>query len=365
MRKGQVKKRISSISAGLILALLFSVVPQQPAYADKFPEIYRIEFNDVEKLVTARNMTARMAREAYDKAKLNIGAQLDAADERIARQPYIEMIIKNSGLSEEMQGLMGLLFAPGGAAVGGSDLETYRLDTEKAIFSIVQAAQNVYIQYFETKDTLAKMEAQKPVAERNLGITNLRQQLGMATANDVAAARQQYNDLVNGISMVKRAHETIKQQLNLLLSQDISVNLQIGDLPLIPEYMITTINADSDYARAEGLSFTVKKMRLENDEKQDNAKRTFKSEFYKTYDDLKASWDTLKSEQAKYALEQEKYNISELKYKLGMISAIQRETAYSSLVAQGAAFGAAQRNLLKAYLTYGWACRGLTASMGV
>ncbi|WP_165904962.1 TolC family protein [Dehalobacter sp. 12DCB1] len=148
-----------------------------------------------------------------------------------------------------------------------------------------------------------------------------------------------------------------KQQLNILMGQDINTDLTLAQVTPVEASVLDSINYDGDLTTALTQSFDVRLVSDDSTQYED-AKRSLTLAFQNAYQDIRAKRDALSLQQDKLTNEEENYNVMTLKYKLGMISKMALDSERYTYLAQQDEVKAAERDLLQSYTTYNWMKKG-------
>lgn len=233
------------------------------------------------------------------------------------------------------------------------------LNIQKANYTLIWNMEMLFISYNAISSQLDDLQIKKSLADRQLQIVKLQQDLGMVTGQTVIDAENSVLELESNIQKLTESKKAITQQFNVNLNQDYNTELVLSDVPDVTDEQLTAINVDSDYLFAKDKSYDI-----QIDSSSDSSKRIFRNNFYRTYQTILDKKKALDVEQKKMTAVENKLKIAQLKYDLGSISLLQLELEKNSYLSQKSITKIAKDTLAQAYRQYEWAKRGLIVSSG-
>lgn len=357
------KQRILIIMLVIILTIPFQVLAQ-----NDLKPIEVLDFSDVEPLMMSRYQLILDNVHAYS----NANSGLD--DIQTGTDNIYDLLVSLNNISTTdpaVQSLIsvvaGLLNSQFQIAMGQNSMANRTsitdigLQTEQANNSIVWNMECMYITYNSLNQQLEDMLSKKSLLDNQQLAVKLQKDLGIVSEITVLNVDSQIEELEIGIQQLEEARKAIIHTFNVNLSQDYDTDMDIQEVPSVIPKQIETINVDRDYQEAVKNSYSIRLNRHDKD-KEDNAERTFKKDYYKVYQDLLDKQKALELETIKLNIAQKRLNTASLKYKLGMLSTNQYQAEYCDYVSDKIALQGAKDSLFKAYRAYEWAKKGLITS---
>lgn len=351
------------VKAVILTIVIILLLPCQVFAEKKLDPVKSIGFSDVEPLMRSRSQavidnsqTFSGTATSLDRGTGSIDSYLATALAKYNNNTDVATAV-NQDLAEAFKQLQFLLTMQKSSMVGSTNITNTGLSLEMANDKIVYGAEAMYINYNQLKQQLDSSMAAKALLEKKLVATQLQEKLGMVSDTAMLDAEKQLEETELAIKTTQESMNSIRQQFNVWFAQSYDIELTIGDVPDVSTSQISSINVDADYVEAEKKSYNVK---MKDDvDKKNNEIRTFKSGFYKAYQNVLDKQKALGVAEKKYQLAQKTMNAAQIKYQLGMISPLGLLAEQNSFAMNKASFEGAQDALYKAYREYEWAKRGV------
>lgn len=258
----------------------------------------------------------------------------------------------------------------------------------------VWLAQNYYIAYNNSLINQADLQSSRELTQKNVTISQIRKDLGMATLLDVTAAKSQLKDNDQMLKVLSDSLSSIRGELNLLLGQDFNTQLRLETVPEVDEIKLSSMNYEEDQELANINSYTLRlaqnalsikktarnraedngssnafkqaKVDLETEEiKLADEQKKLEEDFDKAYNAVLNKKTDLQTTKEKLSDEQAQYNVLSLKHTLGMIAQVELDAGTAIYRSKVNKVKSAEHELFKAYQAYDWMLKGLnTVSTG-
>lgn len=234
------------------------------------------------------------------------------------------------------------------------------LSVEQTVDTLIAAMENAYITYNSLTQQLNTLQANKKLLEKSLAAAKVQYQLGMITQNSLTNTQNQLDSLNSTIDQLTESQKSIVKQLNLSIGQGYDTYLVLKDVPDVTAEKIAAIKVDEDYKNAVDNSLSVRAK--DDSDLKDDAKRSFKNDFYNAYQNILDKQKAAEIEKTKLATAEENIKFAEIKSNLGLLSLLGLASEWSSFTGQQAASKTAEYELFRAYRNYQWAKMGLIVS---
>lgn len=255
---------------------------------------------------------------------------------------------------------------------------------------INSSAEKLILSYKELNTEKKKLDANLDTLQRNLEMTVVYKEQGLATDSDVNNIKISIESLKNNIRSVERQKGNIISQLNLMIGEDYSDSAEvIFKSSNMNSFNLSSIDSVSDMNTALENNYNIKLQeyeivsckaaasRAEEDDdadgyqaalldydnaliKYDDTVRSEKLKISKAYEALEDSGKALDLETNR--LNQEKINLDKanLNYSLGAISKKALSDTENTYKLQQLALETAKYNLFDSYRQYQWIIKGLS-----
>jgi len=391
---------ILSMVLVILLAFPMGVMAKTEDKKDK-DKLLKVEFSEIGPLVQLRNLTVEELEEAIEDAE-----DLDLSD-------FDKMIAKLDELKKSLEGMTPALPGAGGGAGSGDpggdpgsgdpgggepslppisgidiaqnlgliglldaqisalrqqrsamkiDIEKLELQLDMTIDTITSAMEGMFISYNSLGRQLELLENQKELADSQLKVLKLQEELGLVTELTLEKTKNEIAGLTKSINDLTRARETIKEQFNLMLSYEFDKPLELGGVPRVVRPDVVRIDVEDDYEDAWEDSYEVLLNDDRKSKREGDAIRKFRQGFYAAYNTLQDKQAALELEEDKLRTAKKSWELAELKYSLGMLSELQYKTEKNSYLSQQITVELAKDAVFQAYRNYEWAKRGLIVS---
>lgn len=398
-RKSKIRMILSMVLV-ILLAFPMEVMAKTEDKKDK-DKLLKVEFSEIGPLVQLRNLTVEELEEAIEDAE-----DLDLSD-------FDKMIAKLDELKKSLEGMTPALPGAGGGAGSGDpggdpgsgdpgggepslppisgidiaqnlgliglldaqisalrqqrsamkiDIEKLELQLDMTIDTITSAMEGMFISYNSLGRQLELLENQKELADSQLKVLKLQEELGLVTELTLEKTKNEIADLTKSINDLTRARETIKEQFNLMLSYEFDKPLELGGVPRVVRPDVVRIDVEDDYEDAWEDSYEVLLNDDRKSKREGDAIRKFRQGFYAAYNTLQDKQAALELEEDKLRTAKKSWELAELKYSLGMLSELQYKTEKNSYLSQQITVELAKDAVFQAYRNYEWAKRGLIVS---
>jgi len=404
-RKSKIRMILSMVLV-ILLAFPMGVMAKTEDKKDK-DKLLKVEFSEIGPLVQLRNLTVEELEEAIEDAE-----DLDLSD-------FDKMIAKLDELKKSLEGMTPALPGAGGGAGSGDpgggdpgsgdpgsgdpgggepslppisevdiaqnlgliglleaqisalrqqrsamkiDIEKLELQLDMTIDTITSAMEGMFISYNSLGRQLELLENQKELADSQLKVLKLQEELGLVTELTLEKTKNEIADLTKSINDLTRARETIKEQFNLMLSYEFDKPLELGGVPRVVRPDVVRIDVEDDYEDAWEDSYEVLLNDDRKSKREGDAIRKFRQGFYAAYNTLQDKQAALELEEDKLRTAKKSWELAELKYSLGMLSELQYKTEKNSYLSQQITVELAKDAVFQAYRNYEWAKRGLIVS---
>ncbi|MGI5838853.1 MAG: hypothetical protein ACOX8W_04255 [bacterium] len=279
-----------------------------------------------------------------------------------------------------------------------------KLQMEAANLQIIRAAENLYFTYHTLRLQQADLTDGLAMAERQLSVTRLRRELGLAADYDVLAAAAQAKEAANGLDFLTKQTDNVVKNFNLLLGRPYDAPLELAAPPARVSESEEDNGSAPDPAAAEADCYEIRlqkyrlgdkkvalrRLKSENgirdsdiededndDERWYNTARQLLSELRSEEEKLNEiirsyhsglaqaaqtiadKTAALELEKMKYEQETRKLAQMTLRCELGLLSSLALEGVKSGHAAQARKAQAAEWALLQAESEYNWLCKGL------
>ncbi|NLP44715.1 MAG: TolC family protein [Peptococcaceae bacterium] len=398
-RKSKIRMILSMVLV-ILLAFPMGVMAKTEDKKDK-DKLLKVEFSEIGPLVQLRNLTVEELEEAIEDAE-----DLDLSD-------FDKMIAKLDELKKSLEGMTPALPGAGGGAGSGDpggdpgsgdpgggepslppisgidiaqnlgliglleaqisalrqqrsamkiDIEKLELQLDMTIDTITSAMEGMFISYNSLGRQLELLENQKELADSQLKVLKLQEELGLVTELTLEKTKNEIAGLTKSINDLTRARETIKEQFNLMLSYEFDKPLELGGVPRVVRPDVVRIDVEDDYEDAWEDSYEVLLNDDRKSKREGDAIRKFRQGFYAAYNTLQDKQAALELEEDKLRTAKKSWELAELKYSLGMLSELQYKTEKNSYLSQQITVELAKDAVFQAYRNYEWAKRGLIVS---
>jgi outer membrane protein TolC len=143
---------------------------------------------------------------------------------------------------------------------------------ESAVSQITLAGQTLYLNLISMEQS--RQDAQRGLAalDRNLQEMRLRQTLGQVSAQSVAELERTRADTVSQLETLDHTMTTYKMQLQLLIGEEPTGNLELGALPESAEEVLDEMDYEADLAAAKEASWTLRSAQIAFEDAQEDWK---------------------------------------------------------------------------------------------
>ncbi len=321
-----------------------------------------------EQLADAADELSSMAEQF--KAMLGLESPMFPAGVTTAPSAYAEMVYSSVLLSQQSEQI--LLSKSQLNEMSPEMLRIQMLDTTRA--ALVAGAQSALIGYEQILIQKKNLEETQALLEAVYQSTERQAAVGMATQNDVLAAKQNLDSLQAGMMTIKANETKIRQTLCTMLGWKYDASPEIPEIPAVDMERIDGMDLHADTAKALEHNFTLKYNRLSKETfdrdsvEFENIVRTISAQesevsasMINLYNNVLQARNELNNTQAALTLEQTKMNAADRKLALGMIGNLEYLQQKNALSSAEINVRSAELALLQAVETYDWAVQGSLA----
>ncbi len=238
------------------------------------------------------------------------------------------------------------------------DLWKSILQKDAGNYQLVWGTEQLFITYNGLSRQQADLVSNISLLDKQVKVANLQKELGFATGVDVKGSELKLKELNQTNQNLTKQREYLKQQINLMLGQDVTTGLMIEATPKPDYHAVNTMDYEEELDDALDRSFNVRLQ--DKDLKHDDEERKFIVAFKQAFDGVKEKKDSLSIETDKLQVEKEKLDHLKLKYDLGMVSKLEYDAGIAAYQAQENKVKGMDEELFKAYRKYQWMKKGLT-----
>lgn len=334
-----------------------------------------VTYDNLEQLLVAGNLDLQQKNDSYLSNKKNYQAMLE---ELRSEQAYMKFLAEQSEEDSEEETVYRSNAAVLAASATRISKQIERLNSrsnrnsaQENIDSYLVTAQTRMISYNQMALNAAAKEKSTAAAESTWKEMLKRQSAGMATADDVLEAADQYSQQKNLLTSYRQQEREQRRQLLALLGiSDTESAVMIGTVPEPDLAAIDAIDFETDRQKAIGNNSSVQSARHANAGTTSEIERKFQKVAEaegSAESDIVDSYQQLLAERSSYMAAVDAYQSAELTYQAlqrkkqaGMLdntSWLQGEAAYLQAVAD---YGTASMGLVQAYEDYRWAVKGVS-----
>lgn len=234
--------------------------------------------------------------------------------------------------------------------------------------ALVRGTESYMVAYQRLNSALGIMDASVNLAEAAYNSTVTQQGLGMATADDAAAAQESLLSARMQQQSTQTQSNQIKQNLCMLTGWEYDADVAIGTIPEPDESRIAAMNPETDIETAIGNNYTLiemrhksatgvlaKKSRLEQMEETEEKIGIAINQQYQNVLQTQAAFQAASSayESAKLT-----FGAAQRQYQLGMISSLQYQQLNVAYLSEKMNFENARLDFFQAMEDYDWAVKG-------
>ncbi|MGE5627347.1 MAG: hypothetical protein ACM3X7_04425, partial [Solirubrobacterales bacterium] len=271
-----------------------------------------------------------------------------------------------------------------------TSIDKMGIQIKMANAQINSSAEKLILSYKELNIEKKKLDANLDTLQRNLEMTIVYKEQGLATDSDVNNIKISIESLKNNIRSIERQKENIICQLNLMIGEDYTDTAEVIFKPsMLDSFNLSSIDRESDMDTAIENNYNVKLQeyeitsckaavsRAEEDDdaggvqaamldynnaliKYDDTIRSEKLKINKAYEALDDSGKTYDLETNKLKQEQVNLDKAKLNYSLGAISKKALSDQENTFKLQQLAVETAKYNLFDSYRQYQWIINGLS-----
>lgn len=418
----------------VILASSLLLMPLQVYASDTQEVVSVLNFDKLQEEIIANNPTAKMLDKSVDsvnyafKAKESAleeqsdnayfkSAKLKAEADLLIAEGALETAQSNGEPADQIKTLQNQIFVLNfqinyyemqirAMSLSGDWEDDLDKDKSQAVQKVVLtadmmtnlqvwAAQNYYMAYNNALINQVDLQSSRELTQKNVAISQIRKDLGMATPLDVTAVESQLKDNDQMLKVLSDNLSLIRGELNLLLGRDFDKQLTIETVPVLDELKLSSMKYDADLELAINKSYNLRlaqnalstkntarhraedsgnnyaykqgKVDSETEEiKLEDEKKKLERDFDKAFNDVLSKKNDLQREEGKLSDEHTKYDVLSLKHSLGMISKLEFDGGTAIYQSRVNIVKNAEHDLFKAYQVYDWMLKGLnTVSTGV
>lgn len=418
----------------VILASSLLLMPLQVYASDTQEVVSVLNFDKLQEEIIANNPTAKMLDKSVDsvnyafKAKESAleeqsdnayfkSAKLKAEADLLIAEGALETAQSNGEPADQIKTLQNQIFVLNfqinyyemqirAMSLSGDWEDDLDKDKSQAVQKVVLtadmmtnlqvwAAQNYYMAYNNALINQVDLQSSRELTQKNVAISQIRKDLGMATPLDVTAVESQLKDNDQMLKVLSDNLSLIRGELNLLLGRDFDRQLTIETVPVLDELKLSSMKYDADLELAINKSYNLRlaqnalstkntarhraedsgnnyaykqgKVDSETEEiKLEDEKKKLERDFDKAFNDVLSKKNDLQREEGKLSDEHTKYDVLSLKHSLGMISKLEFDGGTAIYQSRVNIVKNAEHDLFKAYQVYDWMLKGLnTVSTGV
>lgn len=284
-------------------------------------------------------------------------------------------------------------------------IERTKLQMEAGNEQIIRAAEGLYFTYHRLRQQQADLSDNLGLLQRQLKVTRLRREIGLASEYDVLVMEARVRELANGLDTLAGQTDNLLRNFNLLLGRAYDAPLELAEPPALPEDSGADAGSAADASAAEANSYSIKlqqyslgdkkvayrRLKEENGlrdsdvEDKDNAGkrwynraqqlraemrseeeklneiiRNFHSEFAQAAQAVRDKAAALELAELNLAKEAVTLGQMTLRYELGLLSGLALEGVKAGYAAQERKMRAAEWELLQARRQYEWMQQGLS-----
>lgn len=228
---------------------------------------------------------------------------------------------------------------------------------------IIWGAQQLVLGYNDLDQQVQTLKTQRDVLQKQLEVGKLQIQLGLITALDQSSTESKIRDLDFALKSLADNEDGLRENLNVLLGQDIKTLLTIQPNSAPEMGIIQNLDYNNDLKKVLNQNFNI---RLAGDTTSvrdyDNQQRKTELDFDKAFKNVSSNKEALEIEQGKLNDEKNKLAQAQLSYNLGVISDVALQAAKLPYQSELAKVKQSESNLLKAYTEYQWMVEGMDLS---
>lgn len=260
------------------------------------------------------------------------------------------------------------------SGITDEDLRGYYLQFEEIEATLIKTAQGMFPTYYQLVYNLEQLKANLRVAETSYQGAQVRQTLGMCTANEVLEASYNVTNIKNNIANLENQIVTIKQELCKLIGKDYNADITLGELPGVYEAYVANIVFEHDVDAAVDSNYTVcskqnEIRKYDSDTSEETraagkyalaaAREESRSALSQAYMNIQTQRTALQMALEKWRNAETQMLNTEGSYKLGLISRLEYEQQLASYLTTQYDYKIAETKLFDAVNTYKWHLRGL------
>ncbi|MBO5279199.1 MAG: TolC family protein [Lachnospiraceae bacterium] len=298
----------------------------------------KVEFGELEFLVTHNNHTVRSNRYTYDNL-------LDS----------YETFGGSAGLSQK-------------------EVKDYYLQFDEAENTMLKTAQGLYPSYYQLMYSLEQLEANLSVAETSYQGALVQKEYGLCTDKEVSDALYNVTSIKNSIADVENQIVTLKQELCKLIGKFFNEDIELGEIPEIDDEYIADIDLYEDIEIALKSNYDVLSQENAMSDYGPSDSGMTKNADYQAwlaalestrakvraaYLDIQTQHAATKQAEEKLASAVEQLKQAEQEYNLGLISRLEYEQQKAGYVAEESSCKTEKMKLFEKVNTYEWCLLGL------
>lgn len=237
--------------------------------------------------------------------------------------------------------------------------------------ALVTGTESYMVAYQRLNSALEIMDASVNLSEAAYNSTVTQQGLGMATADDVAAAQESLLSARMQQQSTQTQSNQIKQNLCMLTGWEYDADVAIGSVPEPDESRIAAMNPETDIETAIGNNYTLVSMRHTNtssgktaSEKRSRLEQMEEMEekigvaINQQYQNVLQTQAAFQAASSAYESAKLTFGATQRQYQLGMISSLQYQQLNVAYLSEKMNFENARLDFFQAMENYDWAVKG-------
>lgn len=240
---------------------------------------------------------------------------------------------------------------------------------EKQKEALTLASQTIFLTYKQLSSTLEAQEKSLEAANASYQAALRKQELGLMKSEEVAQAKYAWQAGENAVHSMKEQMERLKKSLLTMLGLENETNVELGEMPVLEESLLSQIDLEADKALALSYDSTYIQERRSTvkgtegrklkQQRMENAAATAEMGLISTYETLCQKQILCEGNRSSYEAAYRDYQALLSKQENGLISQIEFLQGEAQYLMSKADWENASRELYQAYENYCWEVRGI------
>lgn len=278
-----MNKRIFKI---VVFSLILSIFTSLPAFgADGKKKPIKVEYDEIEKLVTKNNLQIKVDGFSIDDMKDALDASNDSSGDMRDLQRAIYSVSDGlnaySGtelepIAQAIQFSLELSASSFSVPMGSSNddakdqIRAAELGYEQAHASLVNAAEKMFVLYHQLESNLDLMETNRKLMVSQLDLAKQRLELGLIPPASITDLEKSLLEFDNSTASLRNQKASLILQFKNLIGLTIEDEIEFGQVPLTDKDYVLKIDFNDDLKKAlkNSLSIKSKKAELQSADKK-------------------------------------------------------------------------------------------------